>query len=122
MNKKAWNAKPRTVERDHGRVIMDNIALWKHIPEMEGLTMAEGAVARAIADHRNAEHGQCNPSYQRIAFCANCSKATVKRSIRSLVKKGVFTCRNEHRVSSQYDFEFDRHLAEDLGWFDDDSF
>jgi Helix-turn-helix domain len=52
---------------------------------------AEGVdrlVLLALANHANAETGECHPGYRRIADEANCSTATVGRAVARLAELG----------------------------------
>lgn len=56
--------------------------------EQFDLGTSEKMVLVVLANHHNAETGQCNPSIPRIAHYSGCSDRTVQRSLSELIKQG----------------------------------
>lgn len=56
--------------------------------EQFDLGISEKMVLVVLANHHNAETGQCNPSIPRIAHYSGCSDRTVQRSLSELIKQG----------------------------------
>ena len=57
--------------------------------EQFDLGTSEKMVLVVLANHHNAETGQCNPSIPRIARYSSCSDRTVQRSLAELIKQGL---------------------------------
>ena len=65
----------------------------------QDLTPAEKLVLLALADRHNADSNECWPSKARIAKDTGLSEATLKRTINSLIDKGLIL--REERADSK---------------------
>jgi hypothetical protein len=59
-------------------------------------------VLLVLADHHNAETGQCNPAVKRLADNAGCTERTVERSTQNLETLGLLVIEKRKREDGSY--------------------
>ena len=67
---------------------------WAYDLELPGLTKM---VLLTLAEHHNAETGQCNPKVKRIAYKAGMSERSAERHLAELVKLGLIQIKHNYR-------------------------
>ena len=77
---------------------------------LTGLRPTTKLVLMMLADYRNFDTGQCNPSQESLALRSGISKSSVSNHLRSLEHKGLikrvaqFAKKTRARLPSQYNF------------------
>ena len=73
------------------------------------LTLIQGTVLTQLAIAYNPFNHQCNPSIKTLALWCHCSRASVKRAVRQLVRMGAVTVMKGTKGTSN---RYDLHLPE----------
>lgn len=77
---------------------------------LTGLRPTTKLVLMMLADYRNFDTGQCNPSQESLALKSGISKSSVSNHLQSLERKGLikrvaqFAKKTRARLPSQYNF------------------
>jgi hypothetical protein len=81
--------------------------------EQDTLSTIEKMILTVLADHHNAETGQCNPSVKRLMLKSGVSRGSVHRALATLAEKELLTAAPATRedgsqTSNQYDLHTSR--------------
>ncbi len=83
---------PKDIYPGNGNLALNNLDLFKSIRELrfvKAQSLGLKSILFTLATYRNNTTGQCNPDQRSIAEGAGCTRNTVGRSIKALIKMKV---------------------------------
>lgn len=83
---------PKDIYTGNGNLALNNLDLFKYIRDLrftKAQTIGLKSILFTLATYRNNTTGQCNPDQRSIADGAGCTRNTVIRNIKSLIRMKI---------------------------------